>query len=380
MSADTDITGPDGPAAAAPVQGDSRLVPSGRGRWLSLWGPPFVVLLAFLGLWYVISYLLLSPERRFLLPPPHAVLQVGFLDPFNLRELLQALWLSARVAMVGLSIAIVIGVTLAIAMSQSRWIERSLYPYAVVLQTIPILALVPLFGFWFGFGLTSRVLVCVLIALFPIIADTLFGLRSVEQDHHDLFTLQGAGRLTRLWKLQFPAAMPAIFTGATRLRRPVGDRSDRRRLLLPAGRAGDRHPHRPLPVQVAVRADGRGDPAVVVAWDPGVLVLRVPCPAGGRRLARVRRPRSLNGKAAQAGFATSEPCLYEHEINAWKKPVKYALVNDTGYPFYPQELSIRTGDKAALALCLKKLVPIVQRAQVDFLKSRTRPTSSSSTS
>jgi hypothetical protein len=60
--------------------------------------------------------------------------------------------------------------------------------------------------------------------------------------------------------------------------------------------------------------------------------------------------------------------------------VKYALVNDTGYPFYPQELSIRTGDKAALALCLKKLVPIVQRAQVDFLKSRTRPTSSSSTS
>ena len=56
-------------------------------------------------------------------------------------------------------------------------------------------------------------LVCVLIALFAIIADTLFGLRSVEQDHHDLFTLQGAGRLTRLWKLQFPAAMPAVFTG-----------------------------------------------------------------------------------------------------------------------------------------------------------------------
>jgi hypothetical protein len=76
-----------------------------------------------------------------------------------------------------------------------------------------------------------------------------------------------------------------------------------------------------------------------------------------------------DGKAAQAGFATSEPYLYEHEINAWKKPVKYALVNDTGYPFYPQELSIRTGDKAALAPCLKKLVPIVQRAQVDLLKS-----------
>jgi NitT/TauT family transport system permease protein len=213
MTADTDVTGQDSPNVVGPMPGDSRMVPAGRGRWLAFWGPPLVVLVMFLGLWYAISYLLLSPERRFLLPPPHAVLQVGFLDPYNLQELLAALWLSARVAMVGLAIAIVIGMTLAIAMSQARWVERSLYPYAVILQTIPILALVPLFGFWFGFGLTSRVLVCVLIALFPIIANTLFGLQSVEQDHHDLFTLHDAGRLTRLWKLQLPAALPAVFTG-----------------------------------------------------------------------------------------------------------------------------------------------------------------------
>jgi NitT/TauT family transport system permease protein len=213
MSVDTDL--PDRSDAAVPgaTPATARLVPSGRRRWLSHWGPPFVVLLLMIGLWYAISYLLLDPQRRFLLPPPHAVLQVGFLDPFNLQELLEALWLSARVAMVGLGIAIVIGVLVAIAMSQARWVERSLYPYAVILQTIPILALVPLFGFWFGFGLSSRVLVCVLIALFPIIANTLFGLRSVEQDHHDLFTLHNAGRLTRLWKLQLPAALPSIFTG-----------------------------------------------------------------------------------------------------------------------------------------------------------------------
>jgi NitT/TauT family transport system permease protein len=102
---------------------------------------------------------------------------------------------------------------LAIAMSQARWVERSLYPYAVLTQTIPILAMVPLFGFWFGFGYVSRVLVVVLFCIFPIIANTLFGLRSVEQDHHDLFTLHDAGRLTRLWKLQLPAALPSIFTG-----------------------------------------------------------------------------------------------------------------------------------------------------------------------
>jgi hypothetical protein len=75
------------------------------------------------------------------------------------------------------------------------------------------------------------------------------------------------------------------------------------------------------------------------------------------------------GRIAQAGFATSEPYLYEHEVNGWKKPVRYALVNDTGYPFYPQAMSIRAADKDKLAPCLKKLVPIVQRAQVDFLRS-----------
>jgi hypothetical protein len=75
------------------------------------------------------------------------------------------------------------------------------------------------------------------------------------------------------------------------------------------------------------------------------------------------------GKAAQAGFATSEPYIYSEEIPEWKKPVKYALVNDTGYPFYPQAMSIRTGDKEKLAPCMEKLVPIVQRAQVDFLKN-----------
>jgi hypothetical protein len=76
---------------------------------------------------------------------------------------------------------------------------------------------------------------------------------------------------------------------------------------------------------------------------------------------------AADGKVAQAGFATSEPYIYEHEVKQWAKPVKYALVNEAGYPFYPQALSIRAADKDKLAPCLKKLVPIVQRAQVDYL-------------
>jgi hypothetical protein len=76
---------------------------------------------------------------------------------------------------------------------------------------------------------------------------------------------------------------------------------------------------------------------------------------------------AADGKVAQAGFATSEPYIYEHEVRQWNKPVKYALVSEAGYPFYPQALSIRAADKQKLAPCLEKLVPIVQRAQIDYL-------------
>jgi len=72
------------------------------------------------------------------------------------------------------------------------------------------------------------------------------------------------------------------------------------------------------------------------------------------------------GEITQAGFATSEPYLYEHDPK-WGKKLSYALVNDTGYPFYPQALSIRAADKQKLAPCLEKLVPMIQRAQVDYL-------------
>ena len=81
---------------------------------------------------------------------------------------------------------------------------------------------------------------------------------------------------------------------------------------------------------------------------------------------------AAGGKMAQAGFATSEPYIYANDLKAWHKPLNYALVNDTGYPFYPQALSIRTADKQKLAPCLKKLVPLVQRAQVDFLANPER--------
>jgi NitT/TauT family transport system permease protein len=175
--------------------------------------PPILFGGLVLGFWYFVSYGLLEDRRRFLLRPPHQVIEKGFLDWSTFSEILSALWSSTRVAIIGLTLAILIGMALAIIMSQAKTAERAIFPYMVTLQAIPILAIVPLISLWFGFGQTARVVVCVIIALFPIIVNTLFGLQSAEKGAHDLFTLHHASRLTRLRKLMFPSALPAIFAG-----------------------------------------------------------------------------------------------------------------------------------------------------------------------
>ena len=179
------------------------------GKWM----PPLLVFLAIVGVWYLVSYFVLDPHLRFLLPPPQDILTKGFLDPLSFNALIVALYQTVIVSMLGLLIAIVIGIVWAVAMSQAKWVERSLFPYAVILQCIPILALVPLIGFWFGYEFQSRVLVCVMIALFPMVNNTLFGLQSVDKGHKELFKLQDASRFTTLMKLSFPQALPAIFAG-----------------------------------------------------------------------------------------------------------------------------------------------------------------------
>jgi NitT/TauT family transport system permease protein len=188
-----------------------------KKRTPATWWQPVVVLALLVGVWWLVAaYYDKSKGLAFLVPYPHLVLQALVNDPtqptFN-QELWQALGRSTTVALTGLAIAIVIGVAWAVLMSQARWLERSLYPYAVVLQCVPILALVPLIGALFGYGFPSRVIVTVMIALFPMVSNTLFGLQSTDKGQRELFQLQGAGRGTRLAKLQLPAALPSIFVG-----------------------------------------------------------------------------------------------------------------------------------------------------------------------
>ena len=98
-------------------------------------------------------------------------------------------------------------------MSQSKLIERATFPLMVALQAMPILTLVPMIAIIFGSNQTSRVIVCVLITIFPIVLNTLFGLVSGDPGLHDLITLHRGGRVTRLRKVMFPSALPAMFAG-----------------------------------------------------------------------------------------------------------------------------------------------------------------------
>ena len=175
--------------------------------------PPFLVFLVVMGAWYFVSDVVLDETEKFLLPPPHEVLTDAFLQPDIRADIFDAARVSAKVALIGLATAIGIGSVTAIAMSRAKWVERSLYPWVILLQTVPVLAIVPVIGFWFGFDLFARVVVVVIIALFPLIINPLQGLQSADPGLHDLFTLARASHTTRLRKLQIPAALPDVFVG-----------------------------------------------------------------------------------------------------------------------------------------------------------------------
>lgn len=216
-----------GPAALDPAPGDVADQPPGvpsddevvrrsastMKRLFLRYGPILLVFVVFIGIWYAMHYVILDEDRRFIVPPPHDVIDEAFLNDKARAELFEGLLNTTRIALYGFVIASLLALVGAVVMALNRTMERALYPYAVVLQTIPILAVVPLFAVWFGPTRTARVVTCVLVALFPILTSFLFGLKSVDRGHKDLFQLHGVGWFTRLRKLQLPAALPSIFTG-----------------------------------------------------------------------------------------------------------------------------------------------------------------------
>ncbi len=189
--------------------------PQDKFEWNTIIGP-LVTFVIFLAIWewmHRTGMRMLFDKPGFLLPSPVTVVDQAFLRHKPRRKLLGGLYWTAFVSVIGLFLSIVVGMTLAVIMARAKWAERAVYPYLVALQATPVLAVVPVIAAVFGGGLGPRIFVCVMISIFPIASNTLFGLLSADKGQHDLFTLSEVSRFTRLRKLQFPSAMPAIFTG-----------------------------------------------------------------------------------------------------------------------------------------------------------------------
>lgn len=147
---------------------------------------------------------------RFLVPPPSAVLSVAWLER---APLLSSLLTTAEGALLGFLLSVSLGTLVGLLFSLSRWLERGLYPYALFLQTVPIVAVAPLLVLWFGPGLRAVAVSAFIVSVFPIIANTLAGLRSVDPRLADLFRLYGAGLGDTVLKLRLPSAVPSMATG-----------------------------------------------------------------------------------------------------------------------------------------------------------------------
>ncbi len=242
MSARTTVAAPlDPEAPLSEVSADST-GPTGRQRRdrrvpMSKIVAPLVLLAIFIAIWYMMHYwglrFFFDKDGRRLVPTPLQVWNETIMQPITRRRYIEGVKWTSIVAFGGLAITIVIGCSLAVLMSQATWVERATYPYLVALQAVPILAVIPLIYSVFGGGLTPRFFVCIMIAFFPIVTNTLFGLNSADPDQHDLFTLRNASRWTRLTKLQLPGGTALHLHRLSHLGRSRRDRRRRRRAVLP---------------------------------------------------------------------------------------------------------------------------------------------------
>ena len=168
---------------------------------------PFSVLVIFLLVWSVAASLY---DMVFLLPGPMKVVE-AFIEDFHI--IIVGAWITLREALFGYLLAITIGITSAAIMSQSKILERSFYPYAILLQTVPVVAVAPLIVLWFGFEERSVVIVSLIISLFPIINNTLLGLKSTSTNLVELFQMHNSSRIVNFFKLRLPAAIPHTIAG-----------------------------------------------------------------------------------------------------------------------------------------------------------------------
>lgn len=194
----------------APVMSGLWLQIAARRSWRSLVGawPSLIALVALLLLWQ--GYVVYSGVDQQLLPTPGAIWN-------TLIAQREALWENTLVTLwetiIGFAVAVATGIVCGVAIDLSPWLRRALYPLLVATQAVPLIALAPLLVLWFGFGMTSKVIVVTLMCFFPIVVALADGLRSADPELLKLFRSFGAGPLRVFWSARLPGALPALFSG-----------------------------------------------------------------------------------------------------------------------------------------------------------------------
>ena len=169
---------------------------------------PILLIAALLVLWELTVRAFHIPP--YLIPAPRAVV-------VQLFEQWSTLWRQSLVTTYatvgGFALSIAFGVPMAVAIAYSRLIESMLYPILVFSQSVPKIAIAPLFVVWFGFGIIPKVIAAFLLGFFPVVVSTVMGLKSVEPEMVDLAQSMKASRLQIFLKIRFPHALPSIFSG-----------------------------------------------------------------------------------------------------------------------------------------------------------------------
>jgi len=171
-------------------------------------GPPALAFVVLNLLWELVVRVFAVPA--YLLPPPSAVAMAMFRQAGTMAR---ATLITSEAALYGYVLSVLLGVAIGVALASSRWIQRSLYPFTVFLQTVPLVAIAPLLVVWFGFGIRPVAISAFIVSVFPVIVNTVIGLRSTDPALLDLFRLYRASWLARLGKLGLPYALPSIFAG-----------------------------------------------------------------------------------------------------------------------------------------------------------------------
>jgi putative hydroxymethylpyrimidine transport system permease protein len=173
------------------------------------WAAPAALLALLIGGWELLGKL--GHVENYLLPAPSEVASALWRD----RDLLAPdAWITAREVLLGLALALVVGVAIALVLHLSPVLRRAAYPLVVASQAIPVVVIAPILVIWFGYGITPKLIVIALICFFPVVVNTLDGLEGVDGDQVKMMRTLGASRLDLLRRLEVPSALPFLFSGA----------------------------------------------------------------------------------------------------------------------------------------------------------------------